>query len=55
MIRNVSHYTQIMGNKHIGEIHLALKIHQQIQDLRLNRNIERRNRFIAHNKLRIQG
>ena len=38
----------------IAMLELALQIDQQPQDLRLDRNIERRHRFVAHHQLRLQ-
>ena len=45
---------QVMCDKHVRQTEIFLKVHQQIQNLRLNRNIQRRNRFVTYNKLRIQ-
>ena len=50
----MTHHRKVMGDKHISKIHALLKIHQKIQDLRLNRNIQRRNRLVTDHKLRIQ-
>ena len=43
-----------MRDKHIGKPHIVLQIHQQVQNLRLNQHVERRNRLVAHDKLRIK-
>ena len=43
-----------MCNKHISKTFIPLHIHQKIQNLCLNRNIQGTYRFITHNKLRIQ-
>jgi hypothetical protein len=42
---------EIVGNKQIGETKFSLQISQNIQDLRLNRDIEGGDRFIANNEL----
>ena len=44
-----------MGNKHIGQPILLLQILQQIQNLRLNGDVQRRYRLITDNKLRIHS
>ena len=44
------HYRQIMGDEKIGQAELSLQIHQQVKELSLNRDIERRNGFICHNQ-----
>ena len=42
-----------MRNEQIGQTELLLQIDHQVQDLRLNRNIQRGDRLIADHKLRI--
>ncbi|MNJ63670.1 hypothetical protein D3C77_595870 [compost metagenome] len=49
------HYTKVMRDKYISEAKLFLQILQQINDLRLDRHIERRDRFIRNDQLRLQG
>ena len=41
------HHAQIMRNENKRNAKFALQFHQQVDDLRLNGDIERRNRFIA--------
>jgi hypothetical protein len=43
------------GNEQIGEPQTLLEILQQINDLRLDRDIEGRNRFIADDKIGAGG
>ena len=40
--------------KQIGQPELGLQIHQQVYDLRLNRNVERRHRFIRDDQLGLE-
>ena len=54
LIGNVLHHGKIVRNKDVRQFHLLLKIFQKVNDLCLNGHIERRNRLIAHNKLRLQ-
>ncbi|MNO72767.1 hypothetical protein D3C76_637210 [compost metagenome] len=42
-----------MGNEDIGKLELGLQILEQIEDLGLNRHIQRRYRLVAHNELRL--
>ena len=42
---------QVVGDEQISQMHLLLQLLQQIDDLRLNRNIEGRHRLIADDKL----
>ena len=40
-----------MRNEQIRQTQPLLQIHQQVDDLRLNRNIERRHRFVTDQQL----
>ena len=51
-VANPLHDAQIMGNEQVGKAELLTKLHQQIDYLRLNRDIESRNRLIANDELR---
>src|SRR5688572_21417439 len=44
-------HPQVMRDKQVGQMHLLLQLLQEIDDLRLNRNVQRRYRFIADDKL----
>jgi hypothetical protein len=52
-VADVSHDREIVGDEQIAEPELLLQVHQQIEDLRLNRHVERRDRFVADDELRI--
>ena len=52
-IRDLSHNRQIVSNEDIGQPQFGLEFRQQIYDLRLHRNVKRRNRFIADNQIRL--
>src|ERR1700738_3109910 len=43
---------QIVRNEEIGQAELALQVHHQVEDLRLNGDIEGRNRFVGDDELR---
>ena len=47
-------HRKIVGDEHVGQPHLVLDIHQKVENLGLNRDIERRNRLVADDKLRIE-
>src|SRR6185503_11053615 len=44
-------HTKIVGNEQIGEAKFLLHIHQQIEDLSLDGNVQCRDRFVADHKL----
>ncbi len=50
--RNMAHHRQIVGDKQIGQPQLLLQILKDVHHLRLHRNIQRRQRLIAQDKLR---
>ena len=52
---DVFDHGQVVGDNQIGQAQLCPKIHQEIQDLGLNGNIQGRNRLIEHNHLRVQS
>lgn len=53
-IRDVLDHGKPVRDEEIGQPELLLKILKQIDDLRLNRNVERRNRFIANDQLWVE-
>ena len=46
---------EIVRNEQIREAHATLQIAHQIQHLRLHRDVERRRRLVADQKLRLGG
>ena len=42
-----------MGDEQISDAALGLEVLQQIDDLRLHRNVQRAHRLIAHNQFRL--
>ncbi len=44
---------QVMADKQIGQAQLVAQVHEQIEDLRLNRHVQRRHRFVAHQQFRL--
>ena len=40
-VADVFHHRQIMGNEQIGEVELVLQVFEQVNDLRLDRHIQR--------------
>jgi len=48
------HHTQVVGNEQVGQSQLFLKIHQDIEDLGLKRDVESLDRHIGDDELRLQ-
>ena len=38
---------EIVGDEKVGEVELRAQVHEQVQDLRLDRHVERCDRFVA--------
>src|SRR3954447_12686240 len=53
-VGDVAHDREIVRDKKIGEDEPVLQIFEQIDDLALNRDVERRYRLIAHDERRLQ-
>ena len=49
----MSHYAQIVTDEHVSQTEVITQIHEQIQDLRLDRYIERCDGLVAHQELRL--
>ena len=43
-----------MRDEQVGQLELVLQVHQQIDDLRLDRHVQRGHRFVADDQLRTQ-
>ena len=49
-----SHQPQIVRDEQIRQLQLLLQIHQQVDDLRLHRHVERRHRLVEHQERRVE-
>jgi hypothetical protein len=52
---DVAHYSEIVSNEQIGEPESRLKRHQQVDDLRLDRNVKGTDRLIADDEIWLQS
>src|SRR5262249_35816549 len=52
-VADVLDHPQVMGDEQEGETELLLQIEQHVQDLRLDRYVERRNRLVGDDELGI--
>lgn len=50
-IRDIAHHREVVRDEQIRQPQIALQFHQQIQDLCLNRYVQRGNRFIADQQI----
>ena len=51
---DVLHEAEVVRDEEIGQLQLFLKLHQEIDDLRLNRHVEGRDRLVGDDERRIQ-
>src|SRR6478735_7430515 len=52
-VADMLHHTEIVADEEIGQAEITFEFQEQIDDLRLNRDVERRDRFIADDELRV--
>jgi hypothetical protein len=50
-VRDMLHHGEVVRDEEIGKIELPLEIAEQVDDLRLDRDVERRDRLVAHHEL----
>src|SRR5262249_26130911 len=48
-------HREVVGDEEIGEAELLLEVHQEVDDLRLDRYVERRDRFVADDERGVEG
>ena len=50
---DVADHRQVVGDEQVRQVELLPKVLQQVDDLRLDGDIQRRHRFIQHQELRL--
>ena len=53
-VGDVAHHRQVVGDEDVGELELLLELLQQVDDLRLHRDVERRHRLVADDDLGVE-
>ncbi len=53
-IAHVAHHRQVVGDEHDRQAEPPLQVAQQVQHLRLDRDVERRHRLVGDQQLRVQ-
>ena len=46
---------QIVGDEQVAQVQVALQLHQQVENLRPDRDIQARNRLVQHNQIGPEG
>ena len=52
--RDVLHHREIVRDEQVGQAELVLQVHHEIEDLRLDRHVQRRHRLVADDQARLQ-
>ncbi|MCG3773866.1 MAG: hypothetical protein JW395_0682 [Nitrospira sp.] len=52
-VADVPDHGQVMGDKQVGQLESLLKLFEQVDDLRLNRNVQRGDGLVADNEGRV--
>ena len=55
LIADVLNDCEIVGNEKVGEVKFFLEVHQKVDDLGLDRDIESTDRFVADDEFRFDG
>ena len=55
LIADVFNDGEVVGNEKVGEVKFFLEVHQKVDDLSLDRDIEGTDRFVADNEFRFDG
>ncbi len=53
-VRDLADDREVVGDEDVGQVEVVLEVLQQVEDLRLNRDVERRHRLVADDQLRLQ-
>ena len=54
-VGDVADDVQVVCDEDVGQVELLLEILEQVEDLRLHRHVERRDRLVADDQLRVHG
>src|SRR5438067_1810314 len=54
-VRDVAHDVEVVRDEDVRESEVALQVLQQVEYLRLNRDVQRGDRLVADNQLRVDG
>ena len=54
-VRDLADDSKVVCDKDVGEVELLLQVGQQVDDLRLDRDVERRDRLVRDHEARVEG
>ena len=54
-VGELQHASEIVRDEHVGQREFVLQLAEQLQDLGPDRDIERRDRLVAHQQLGLEG
>ena len=53
-IRDVAHHRQVVGDEEVRELELVLQLLEQVDDLSLDRDVERRDRLVGDDEVGVE-
>ncbi len=54
-VGDVAHDAQVVRDEDVGQVELVLQLVEQVDHLRLDRDVERRDRLVEQDQLRVDG
>ena len=51
----MAHDAEVVGDEDVAEVELVLQVVEQVDDLRLDRHVERGNRLVEQDQARVDG
>ena len=54
-VGDVAHDPEVVGDEEVGDLLLRLELDEQVEDRRLDGDVERRGRLVADDELRVAG
>ncbi len=54
-VGNVLHHREVMGDEQVGEAELVLQVFEEVNDLGLDRNVQRRDGFVGDDEVGVRG
>ena len=54
-VADVAHHREVVGDEEIGQMELLLEVHEEVDDLCLDGDVQGRDRLVADDQLRLEG
>ena len=54
-VAEMLHHAKVMADEQVSQPQIFPQVHEQVQHLRLDRNVQRRDRLVTHNEIGLNG